>query len=88
MLLLFSIQRNGPDGQVVSAANWQAWGLWFDSSQNPNFFQSLLRYFEFNFFELKQFFKQIQFKKFPGYLFLLKLKTFRFFEYCQQMTCE
>ena len=28
-----------PDGRVVSAANWQAWGLEFDSSQSQNFFR-------------------------------------------------
>ena len=39
-------EKLGPDGRVISAANWQAWVPEFDSSQNQNFFLRGINSFE------------------------------------------
>ena len=40
LLIKKYFEKKAPGGRVVSAANWQAWGLEFDSSPSQNFFSA------------------------------------------------
>ena len=39
-------KKTSPSGRVVSAANWQAWGLEFDSRPSQNFFFEGIKSFD------------------------------------------
>ena len=46
LLIKKYFEKKAPGGRVVSAANWQAWGLEFDSSRSQTIFFGGIKSFE------------------------------------------